>query len=391
MKLETIKLTAIKENFNPRSDFSGVDELAKSIESIGLLQPIVVHKADGNEPIFVLVDGACRLRALKKLGQKETQAFVFDGKAEEAQMAANLVRSDLNLIERARGYERMVRLFPAKYNAAGIAKMFGTPKATVERLISVAKRIDTKHDAKLGPCVTAGMDFREIELIAQVPPKFMDKVIEALNPKDARFYSAITKVAKSLDYSCDALTTGKLVSAGRAFVVKTGHGSENAYTFDEAAYKEAKDAYEKRNGEQYGKRDKENKAKVVEKSEKQKEADRAALKKEKDARIAAVKELAPLFKKFIGKAPSNDQVHKAAKEMFERHVDSDKCRRLWAAFGIEGCSKVSSYELRGKTYDKVIKPFIKNAHEAVMLLAFVEMGWKDGATPEQAWVAGMKK
>lgn len=395
MKMEMVKLSQIKEDFNPRSNFSGVEELTKSIAALGLLQPIIVRKdnksADEKTQFYILVDGAQRLRALKKLDQKETQAVVIDARsADEAQLAATLVRSDLNLLERARGYERLVRLFPAKYSAAHIAKSFGNSKSTVERLISVAKRIPANFDGKLGECVAAGMDFRELELIAQVPAKFMDKVVEAMTAKDPRFYSAIHKVAKALDYSCDALTTGKLVSAGRAFVIKQ-NGSESAYTTDEAAYKEAKEAYEKKHKDQYGSREAGHKEKVAEKSEKQKTADRAERLKEKAIQQEAVKALPAAFKKFISKANTIEQVHAAAKELFEHHVDSDKCRRLWAAFGVAGCDKVSSYELRAKTYEKVIKPHIKNSSDAVMLLAFVQFGWKDGKTPEQAWVEGMKK
>lgn len=398
MKTEILKLEDIQEKFNPRSDFSQVDELAASIKRLGLLQPIVVRKshksADEKKQFYAVVDGACRLRALKKLGQKEVPVRIIDAEnAEEAQMAANLMRADLNVLERARGYERMVRLFPAKYNTACIAKMFGNPKRTVERLISVTKRIPAKFDVKLSQFV-GDMDFEDLEILAQIPDNgTMEKVVDNLKADGGSriVYSALYKVSKALDYSCDALTTGKLVSAGRAFVIKNGNGNESAYTTDEAAYKEAKDAYEKKNKQQYGSAEKAHKEKVVEKSEKQKAADRVARKKEKDARLAAIKQLPVLFGKFICRGPLTDEIHDAAKELFEKHVDSDKCRRLWAAFGIEGCSKVSSYELRGKTYDKVIKPYINSTDAVVKLLVFVRMGWKDGATPEQAWVEGMKK
>lgn len=385
-----VKLSEIHQDFNPRTDFSSVDELVKSIESIGLLQPLVVQKNEVGDG-YVLVDGACRLKALKKLDQKETQVIVIEAKsAYEAQMAANLMRADLNVIERARGYERMVRLFPSRYNSVGISKMFGESKKDVERLISVAKRIPASMDMHLGPLM-GQIEFEELEMIAQIPQKAMERVIGALDPKSPNIWSALSKVAKQLDYNCDAVTTGKLVSEGRAFVLKRSHGGESAWTMDEKAYKEAKDAYEAKQKKQYGAEDKAGKAKIAEKSEKQKTAERAARKKEKDAQQAAVKELPGLFKKFIGGAVDAQEIHAAAKELFEHHMDSDKCRRIWAAFGIKGCDKVSSYELRGKTYDVVIKPYITTTQAAARLLSFVKMGWKDGMKPEQAWVEGMKK
>ena len=385
---ENVKLSEIKEGFNPRADFSGVDELVKSIESVGLLQPVVVRK-DGEK--FILVDGSQRLRALKTLDQKETQAIVIDAKsADEAQMAANLMRSDLNILERARGYERLVRLMPSRYNAASVAKTFCDSKKSVERLISVAKRIPANFDGKLGPMI-GQMDFEDLEMLAQVPAASMGRVIDALDVRDPRFYHAIGKVAKSLDYSCDALTTGKLVSTGRAFVIKNKNNHDSAYTTDAAAYKEAKDAYEAKHKQQYGAQDKANKEKVVEKSEKQKAVDRAVRKKEKDARAAAVKELPALFQKFIVQITGQKDIDALGLEVCEKHLDSDKCRRLWAAFGIEGCSKVSSYELRSKTWDKVFSPIVKTPSQIARLRTFLTFGWKDGKTPEQAWVEGMKK
>lgn len=391
MKMLIVKIADVKEDFNPRSNFNGVvDELVKSISAVGLLQPIVVRQ-DGEK--IILVDGACRLRALKKLEQKETQAIVIEAKsADEAQMAANLMRSDLNILERARGYERMIRLFPKKYNTAGIGKMFGESEKMVKRLVSVAQKIPANFDAKIG--AMNGLEFEAIEMLAQIPNDgTMDKVIESMTINNPNIFAALQKVAHQLDYSCDALTTGKLISSGKAFVIKGRHGNESAYTTDAAAFKEAKDAYEAKQKKQYGQEDKKGREKVKEKSEKQKNAERAARKKEKEARMEAVKALPGLFKRFIAKAATADEIHAAAKELFENHTDSDKCRRLWAAFGIKGCDKISSYELRGKTFEKVILPNIDATSPDVVarILAFTKMGWKDGATPEQAWVAGMKK
>lgn len=380
-----VKMSEIKEDFNPRTDFSSVAELAKSIESVGLLQPIVVQAAkDG----YVIVDGACRFRALKELDQKETQVIVIDVKSvEEAQMAANLVRSDLSILERARGYERMVRLFPARYNAVGIAKMFGESKKDVERLISVAKRIPVKYDAKMGK-----MEFEDLELLAQIPAKHIDAIAHAIDATNGRpVWAALAKVAKELDWNCDAVTTGKLVSEGRAFVIKGHNRQESAYTLDTDAFKMARDVYEAKRKKEYGVEDKKGKERIVEKSEKQKAAEKLARKKEKEAHNRAVFELPGLFKKFMDGSPTIDQIHAAARELFEHHMDSDKCRRLWAAFNVKGCDKVASYDLRGKTYDVVIKPHVNIPSDISRVLEFCKLGWKDGMRPEQAWVEGMKK
>lgn len=386
-----VKLSEIKEDFNPRTDFSSVPELAKSIESVGLLQPIVVQK---NGEGYKIVDGACRFRALKSLDQKETQVVVIDAKtAEEAQMAANLMRADLNVLERARGYERMIRLFPAKYNVAGVAKTFGEKKQAVERLVSVAKRIPAALDAKLGPMV-GSLGFEDLEMVAQLPlGGVMEGVVNALSPNNPRFYEAIRKVAKELDWQCDALTTGKLVAAGMAFVVKNKNGGETAYTTDEASFKEAKDAYEKKHARQYGASDKAGREKVKEKSEKQKAADRAARKKAKDAKEAAIKALPVMLKKFLGAKPKVASIEALGLELCERHLKSESSREILAAFGVKksDVEKIGYMGLQKRVW-KEIQPMCGTAESMAQLCAFLNIKEWDGAgSHEENWVNGIKK
>lgn len=94
----------------PRHDFNeaGLAELAASIKSTGLIQPVVVRKAgDG----YQLVAGERRLRAARLAGLINIPALVRDvDSATQAQMALieNIQRSDLNPIERAQGYSTLI-------------------------------------------------------------------------------------------------------------------------------------------------------------------------------------------------------------------------------------------------------------------------------------------
>lgn len=384
MKLETVKLVELKEQSNPRSDFSKVDEIAASIEAVGLLQPIVVKK---NGEGFVIVDGAQRLRALKKLGQKETQVSVVDEKdAAEAQLAANLTRADLNVLERARGYEMIIRLYPAKYNAAVISKKFGVKKSDVEIMVSVAKRIPAKFDAEIGACL-GQIDFADIKVIAQVPDELKVKLAEWCVKNGGHVSWALRQIANELDFGGDAVNTGALVAAGKAFIVKFNHRDE-VYTTDPKVYKTAKEAYKKKMKErnraaEYGD--------VQKKTEKERIADRKARIKDRAGKLEAQKALAPAFLVFFKDLASSEDIDALGREICEKHLDSDGCRRLWRAFSVAGCDKVSSYELRGKTWDKVFAPIVKTGQQCARLRTFLSLGWKEGKTPEQAWVAGMKK
>jgi ParB family chromosome partitioning protein len=98
----------------PRKEFDALamEELVRSIKSVGLLQPVVVEEA-GDQ--FILIDGERRLRACKLASFAEIEAIVRpsmngNGKRDRLAMAliANLQREDLNPIEEARGYQKLM-------------------------------------------------------------------------------------------------------------------------------------------------------------------------------------------------------------------------------------------------------------------------------------------
>lgn len=101
-----------------------LDELARSINESGLLQPIVVrpaihdNKAGASElqpDKFVVIAGERRLRACRSLGWQEIPAVVRDSTGEDALIASlveNMQRSDLNAIERAAGLAQVLARIP---------------------------------------------------------------------------------------------------------------------------------------------------------------------------------------------------------------------------------------------------------------------------------------
>lgn len=99
----------------PRQDFSeeSLEALAASIKAHGLAQPIVVC-ADGGDR-YELVAGERRLRAAKLAGLSEIDAIVRPAVADTQRLALalleNLQREDLNPIEAATGFQRMIRDF----------------------------------------------------------------------------------------------------------------------------------------------------------------------------------------------------------------------------------------------------------------------------------------
>jgi ParB family chromosome partitioning protein len=130
--------------YQPRREIDPkhVEELAKSIKSEGLLQPIVVRTKDGK---FELIAGERRLRAYQHLGLKDIPARIIE--ASDASSAAlalieNLQRENLNPIDEALGYACLVRDFDLTQEAA--AERVGKGRATVAnalRLLTLGTEI----------------------------------------------------------------------------------------------------------------------------------------------------------------------------------------------------------------------------------------------------------
>ena len=128
----------------PRREFDEalVKELAESIRSEGLLQPIVVRKVkDGYE----LIAGERRFRAFKHLGQKTITARIIEASDASSAVLAlveNLQRADLNAIDEAIGVASLMRDFNLTQEA--VADRIGKPRATIAnsvRLLSLDPEI----------------------------------------------------------------------------------------------------------------------------------------------------------------------------------------------------------------------------------------------------------
>ena len=135
-ELVRIPLSRIRPNpFQPRKTFN-TDELAEleaSLAASGLLQPITVRRAGD---AYELIAGERRLRAATNLGWSEIPALVKDLDDRSSLVLAlveNLQRSDLNPIDEARGYQRLVDEF--EFTHQQIADSTGKDRATISNLL----------------------------------------------------------------------------------------------------------------------------------------------------------------------------------------------------------------------------------------------------------------
>lgn len=114
-----------REHFNDKD----IEELAESIKSVGLLQPIIVRQENNK---YFLIAGERRLRATKKAGMQKIKAIIMEPGEEENLMIAlieNLHREDLDPIEEAKAYKIFTDRFKLKQQ--DIAAKVGKDRATI--------------------------------------------------------------------------------------------------------------------------------------------------------------------------------------------------------------------------------------------------------------------
>ena len=122
----------------PRRHFDeeGIDELAASMRELGVLQPLLVRLPDDGDDGYVLIAGERRLRAARRAGLERVPVVVRDtggaGTLEEA-LVENLHREDLNALEEAAAYQRLIEEFG--YTQERIADRVGRSRSGVANLL----------------------------------------------------------------------------------------------------------------------------------------------------------------------------------------------------------------------------------------------------------------
>ena len=152
-----IKIDEIRTSTNqPRKDFAKnkMQELVASISEKGVIQPIIVRRSGQG---FDLIAGERRLRAAKMLGYGRVPCVVRDATDEDAfeiSLIENLQRQDLNPIEEANGYKRLIEVFGLKQEEVG--KKVGKDRATVANTLRLLKLPDDIKKALSSGVISAG-------------------------------------------------------------------------------------------------------------------------------------------------------------------------------------------------------------------------------------------
>lgn len=144
-----IEIEKIKPNpYQPRREFDDhkLNDLAESIRMYGILQPLVVtrkeaFKEDGGMAVeYELISGERRLRAAKIAGLLQVPALIRSG-YEDARMKLemaiieNLQREDLNPVDRARSFERLIKEFGLRHSQ--VAEKMGKSREYVSNTMRI--------------------------------------------------------------------------------------------------------------------------------------------------------------------------------------------------------------------------------------------------------------
>jgi len=139
--LREIPIGDIRSNpFQPRQDFNAdeLKELQESLKTSGLLQPITVRRRPDGSVGYELVAGERRLRAATNLGWSTITAVVrvFDDRQLLGMaLIENLQRSNLNPMEEAEGYDRLIAEFG--HNQQSVADLVGKDRSTVANALRI--------------------------------------------------------------------------------------------------------------------------------------------------------------------------------------------------------------------------------------------------------------
>lgn len=180
----------IPNKYQPRKNFdkNSLEELTASIRERGIIQPIIVRASEDSNDKYELIAGERRWQAAQNAGLHEVPAVILNVdnlKSLEFAIVENVQRKDLNPIEEAEGYKRLINEF--NYDQDKVAKFIGKSRAHISnciRLLSLpAKVIEHIINDKLSPGhakILVGLDNSELLAEKIIKKKLSVRQAEAL-------------------------------------------------------------------------------------------------------------------------------------------------------------------------------------------------------------------
>ena len=147
-KTNNLSLAEIVPNkYQPRKNFDeeNLNDLVNSIKERGVIQPIIVRKSNTKNSKYEIIAGERRWLAAQKAGLNEIPVVVTDAddlKSLEFAIVENVQRHDLNPLEEAQGYKRLIDEFA--YDQDKVSKFIGKSRSYISnslRLLNLPKEV----------------------------------------------------------------------------------------------------------------------------------------------------------------------------------------------------------------------------------------------------------
>ena len=193
----------VPNKFQPRKNFDedNLNDLTNSIKERGVIQPIIVRRSDSNKNNFEIIAGERRWLAARKAGLHEIPVVVTEAddlKSLEFAIVENVQRHDLNPLEEAQGYKRLIDEF--SYDQEKVSKFIGKSRSYITnslRLLNlpadVLRLIEEKKISAGHAKILVGLD--NASTIA-------NKIIEkGLSVRQAEKYVKLFKFNKKKSFS----------------------------------------------------------------------------------------------------------------------------------------------------------------------------------------------
>lgn len=180
-KVVEIEVDKIKANpYQPRKIFSNEEiyNLAQSIKSNGVLQPITVKRTDDG---YELIAGERRVRACRLIKQKLIPAIITEATEQESAVLAvieNIQRSDLNYFEEAMAMQRLINYYDLTQEQ--LAAKLGKSQSTVAnklRLLKLPNNLQSK-------VIEYGFNERQVRALLKLPDDVCDNAVEVIHGKN---------------------------------------------------------------------------------------------------------------------------------------------------------------------------------------------------------------
>ena len=147
-KTNKLLLSEIRPNkYQPRKNFDqeNLTDLTNSIKERGVIQPIIVRKSNSNDAKYEIIAGERRWLAAKKAGLHDIPVVVTDAddlKSLEFAIVENVQRHDLNPLEEAQGYKRLIDEF--SYDQQKVSQFIGKSRSYITntlRLLTLPQEV----------------------------------------------------------------------------------------------------------------------------------------------------------------------------------------------------------------------------------------------------------